>query len=390
MRNERSFSVVMVLCQRWCSLKRSQRWNTANASATAPRTFNLWHGLSPRAITLLILGATFNIVVVISVMASVLSAASHPRSQRPTIALPGTAQSTSSMLTPGATSSASSTPLPSCPDCAASAVVTFTNSYTTYSPSALVRVGIDSTAQIAAKQFTITLTAGAPDNLPAANDYTNSILATCPYQQPCFVPSTCASDPNTFNKADGMTGGRMQLKVENTIPPEYKLDAAIAFHRTYDHTSIVCLPGAGYSSQTSFVYYLSENATETLILFRPQEVIDYELALLKKTAPSGWVFAVAQVCAASAITASSLFNVTATSADVSCDARGTADYDWNAQARANLAGRMAGKTINAASTAAYQTEGVSAITDLQIKLSYGTRLPNDPSKIAFNVLPVPR
>lgn len=253
-----------------------------------------------------------------------------------------------------------------------------------------MRVGIDSTAQVQGEQFTINLTAGASDNLPPADDYSDGIEATCPYQQPCYVPADCATNPNTFGKADGMTGRRMLVKIQNTVPTGYNLDTPIASHASFDHSSIVCLPGAGHSQQGSFMYWLSENATQTLILYRPQDVVDYQVTQLKKLVPAGWVFAVAHPCGTYEASLGPLRNPTATSGEVGCNSQGIADYDWTAQARGKLAARMAGKTMNAASTVAYQTDGVSAITDIQIKLSNGTRLPNDPSKIAFNVLPVPR
>jgi len=138
------------------------------------------------------------------------------------------------------------------------------------------------------------------------------------------------------------------------------------------------------------MYWLSENATQSLILYRPQDVVDYQVAQLKKLVAAGWVFAVAHPCGTYEASLGPLRNPTATSGEVGCNSQGIADYNWTAQARGKLAARIAGKTINAASIAAYQTEGVSAITNIQITLSNGARLPNDPARITINVLPVPR
>src|SRR3954451_14209725 len=138
------------------------------------------------------------------------------------------------------------------------------------------------------------------------------------------------------------------------------------------------------------MYWLSENVRQMLILYRPQDVVDYQVAQLKRLVPAGWVFAVAHPCGTYEASLGPLRNPTATSGEVGCNSQGIADYDWTAQARGKLASRMAGKTISAASTTAHQADGVSAITNIQITLSNGSRLPNDPSKITFNVLPVPR
>jgi hypothetical protein len=290
--------------------------------------------------------------------------------------------------TPAPTAAATSetttaTPVPpNCADCADTAVVTFTNLPVAAWFQDHIRVGLESTAQVPAQQFDFHIVAGAANNLPRSDDYSDMIWSTCTIQQACVVPADCATNQDYIPKADRVTGLNMGLITSATL--DRTVYDVISDRAIFDHSSIICLPSAGYTEPTQFGFWLSESMSETFVTYKKQDIRDFVVQTMKNRVPPGYVYELTRVCADGFLEILGGIH-TDTSADVQCPSQAIYSYDWNPAKRFAFAALIAGHYPDQIGPLYYGHPGSSG--DYKITLSNGTRFPSDPARITVNVIP---
>jgi hypothetical protein len=259
---------------------------------------------------------------------------------------------------------------------AASAVVSFAPHMPQNVQFGAVVAATDGSGNIPAYTITKTAVAGAASNTLLIHSAIAQGGGSSSYY---YVPSDCV-DEIGISSARQFTENKLLEQVPNSIPSVIEIYASF----TYDDSSFVCYPAAGYKQSTPFFYGASENMTLTETYVTLPEVQNYQAQQLKKAVPNGFVAANIHIQDGYYINTDI---ATATKATIWCNASEDISYNWDQAALANLADQIAGKSEADATAIIQGSPGADNLTGVIYNLSNGSVLPTNPASITMKLLP---